>query len=45
MTLGPAGALCFHVLLADDQLVHVRNQLDRLADDEQDGDGNLDKKK
>jgi len=44
MTLGPAGALCLHVLLADDQFVHVWNELDRLADDEQDGDGNLDKK-
>ena len=38
---GAAGALHVLVLLAEDQLVDVRNQLDGLADDEQDGDGNL----
>ena len=37
-----AGALSVNVLLADDQLIHVRNELHRLAHDEQDGDRNLD---
>jgi hypothetical protein len=36
-----AFALSVFVLLAEDELVHVRNQLDGLADDEQDGDRNL----
>jgi hypothetical protein len=36
-----AFALSIFVFLAEDELVHVRNQLDGLADDEQNGDRNL----
>jgi hypothetical protein len=38
---GAAGALHVLVLLAENELVDIRNQLDRLAHDEQDGDGHL----
>jgi hypothetical protein len=38
---GAAGALHVLILLTQDELVDIRNQLDRLAHDEQDGDGHL----